>query len=85
MFDATGKIPSGILNGNVNQFGDFDECLGLQGTHGIRGKYCLAYLQLEIIDQSRDDMKYIHRLAHSHYAFRSNLTDVSIPTNQILS
>ncbi|XP_033228277.1 O-acyltransferase like protein-like [Belonocnema kinseyi] len=74
MYDATAKMPSGLLNGNVNQLGDFDECLGVEGSEGIRGKYCLAYLQLDV-DQSRPDLKYLHRLLHSHYAFRSNMTD----------
>ncbi|XP_070515627.1 nose resistant to fluoxetine protein 6 isoform X2 [Cardiocondyla obscurior] len=74
MYDATAKVPSGLLSGNVNQFGDFDECVGVEGKDGIRGQYCLAYLQLDI-DQSRSDLKYLHRLLHSHYAFRSNLTD----------
>jgi hypothetical protein len=76
VYDATAKMPSGLLNGNVNQLGDFDECLGIEGKDGIRGQYCLAFLQLDI-DQSRPDLKYLHRLLHSHYAFRSNLTDVS--------
>ncbi|XP_031833767.2 nose resistant to fluoxetine protein 6 isoform X1 [Nomia melanderi] len=74
MYDATAKMPAGLLNGNVNQFGDFDECIGIQGSEGIRGQYCLAYLQLSI-DESRLDLKHIHRLMHSHYAFRSNITD----------
>ncbi|XP_043275133.1 nose resistant to fluoxetine protein 6 isoform X2 [Venturia canescens] len=74
MFDATAKIPSGLLSGNVNQFGDFDECLGIESDEGIRGQYCLAYLQLEV-DESRPDLKNLHRLLHSHYAFRSNMSD----------
>ena len=76
VYDATAKIPSGLLNGNVNQLGDFDECIGIEGNEGIRGQYCLAYLQLDV-HQSRPDLKYLHRLLHSHYAFRSNVTDVS--------
>ncbi|XP_058797973.1 nose resistant to fluoxetine protein 6-like [Phymastichus coffea] len=74
MYDATAKMPSGLLSGNVNQFGDFDECMGVEGSAGIRGKYCLAYLQLDV-DQSRADLLHLHRLVHSHYAFRSNITD----------
>ncbi|XP_026674907.1 nose resistant to fluoxetine protein 6 isoform X2 [Ceratina calcarata] len=74
MYDATAKIPSGLLNGNVNQFGDFDECIGVQGSEGIQGQYCLAYLELSV-DESRPDLKHLHRLLHSHYAFRSNITD----------
>lgn len=61
VLDSGAKIPSGILNGNVNQFGDFDQCLRVQEpprsrsgnlwdsdsseTTAIQGKYCLAYLQ----------------------------------------
>ncbi|XP_076290207.1 nose resistant to fluoxetine protein 6 isoform X2 [Lasioglossum baleicum] len=74
MYDATAKMPSGLLNGNVNQFGDFDECIGIQGSEGIQGQYCLVYLQLSI-HESRIDLKHIQRLLHSHYAFRSNITD----------
>ncbi|KAK1137721.1 hypothetical protein K0M31_002215 [Melipona bicolor] len=74
MYDATAKIPSGLLNGNVNQFGDFDECIEIEGSDGIQGQYCLAYLQLSI-DKSRLDLNHLHRLIHSHYAFRSNITD----------
>ncbi|XP_024941445.1 nose resistant to fluoxetine protein 6 isoform X2 [Cephus cinctus] len=74
VYDATAKIPSGLLNGNVNQLGDFDECVGIKGSDGIRGKYCLAYLQLDI-DRSRPDLVHLHRLLHSHYAFRSNMSD----------
>ncbi|XP_037067998.1 nose resistant to fluoxetine protein 6-like [Pollicipes pollicipes] len=29
MFDATGKLPDGFLVGNVNVFGNFDECLAI--------------------------------------------------------
>ncbi|XP_029053165.1 O-acyltransferase like protein-like [Osmia bicornis bicornis] len=74
MYDATAKIPSGLLNGNINQFGDFDECVEIQGSEGIQGQYCLTYLQLSI-DESRLDLKHLHRLLHSHYAFRSNISD----------
>lgn len=77
MYDATAKIPSGLLNGNINQFGDFDECIGIQGSEGIQGQYCLAYLHLKI-DESRIDLRHLHRLVHSHYAFKSNITDVSM-------
>ena len=76
MFDATAKMPSGLLNGNVNQLGDFDECVGVEGSEGIRGQYCLTYLQLDV-DESRPDLAGLHRLLHSHYAFRSNVSDVS--------
>lgn len=77
VYDATAKMPSGLLNGNVNQLGDYDECVGVEGEDGVRGRYCLAYLQLDV-DGSRSDLAHLHRLLHSHYAFRSNFSDVSI-------
>ncbi|XP_014232927.1 O-acyltransferase like protein-like [Trichogramma pretiosum] len=74
MFDATAKMPSGLLNGNVNQLGDYDECVGVEGPDQIRGQYCLAYLRLDV-DESRPDLRRLHKLLHSHYAFRSNMSD----------
>ncbi|XP_068082631.1 nose resistant to fluoxetine protein 6-like [Anabrus simplex] len=44
MVDATAKFPVGILQGNLRQLGDFDECVTASGD-GIRGQYCLANLQ----------------------------------------
>ncbi|XP_068083091.1 nose resistant to fluoxetine protein 6 [Anabrus simplex] len=44
MVDATAKFPVGILQGNLRQLGDFDECVTARGG-GIRGQYCLANLQ----------------------------------------
>ncbi|KAK6625957.1 hypothetical protein RUM43_006256 [Polyplax serrata] len=56
MFDASAKLPSGVLQGNINQYGDFDECLSINAVFkkpdpkgdslGIRGKYCLANVDL---------------------------------------
>jgi hypothetical protein len=46
LHDANAKLPSGLLNGNVNQYGDFDQCLRvISPTKSFTGKYCLAYLQ----------------------------------------
>ncbi|KAJ8968010.1 hypothetical protein NQ314_002544 [Rhamnusium bicolor] len=41
MFDATAKLSSGILRGNVNQYGDFDECMELD-----EAQYCLAEIDI---------------------------------------
>lgn len=45
MLDATSKIPSGIFDGTLNAFGDFDQCLAVElptrkGTIEFRGQYC---------------------------------------------
>lgn len=50
MFDAASKIPSGILVGNINDLGMFDECLAIQekknGTE-VNGRYCTYKLGLQ--------------------------------------
>ncbi|KAF5294625.1 hypothetical protein FQA39_LY02757 [Lamprigera yunnana] len=68
MYDATAKWPSGILNGNVNQYGDYDECLSVN-----RAKYCLA----EISAKSMMEEPYnsIKHLIHSHYPFKGTFND----------
>ncbi|KAK4876118.1 hypothetical protein RN001_012540 [Aquatica leii] len=49
MFDALPKIPSGILEGNINDLGTFDECIAINekvGSNNILGKYCLVNIAL---------------------------------------
>ncbi|KPJ10529.1 hypothetical protein RR48_06323 [Papilio machaon] len=71
MFDATAKPPSGILSGNGNQYGDFDECLDIDGA--VRGKYCLASLQVTI--KGDEKLEHLDTLIHSGHYLRSNITD----------
>ncbi|XP_054712749.1 O-acyltransferase like protein-like [Uloborus diversus] len=42
MFDASGKLPNGILNGNVNSLGDYDQCLSVKVPGHFNGQYCLV-------------------------------------------
>ncbi|KAB0798818.1 hypothetical protein PPYR_06698 [Photinus pyralis] len=47
MFDASGKNPSGILEGNFYELGSFDECMSIEETMAedtIIGKYCVGKL-----------------------------------------
>ncbi|CAD7077419.1 unnamed protein product [Hermetia illucens] len=75
MYDSSAHFTSGILNGNVNQFGDFDQCLNVQGPlEDFKGQYCLAYLQPEVPPQYRR-LKKIHNLVQSHNAFISDFHD----------
>lgn len=77
MNDATAKITSGVLNGNINQFGDFDECLNVEAPDGdFQGKYCLAYLQ-PTVSKSLKYTNYLRKLMSSFEAFRTTLDDVS--------
>ncbi|KAK5638733.1 hypothetical protein RI129_013028 [Pyrocoelia pectoralis] len=50
MYDASGKLPSGVLDGNYVELGVFDECLNVatmyrdENETKLSGKYCLGYL-----------------------------------------
>ncbi|KAJ8922593.1 hypothetical protein NQ315_007623 [Exocentrus adspersus] len=47
MLDATAKIQSGILVGNMMHVGNFDECLSIDtaiNNSQINGQYCTAYI-----------------------------------------
>ncbi|CAG4940140.1 unnamed protein product [Colias eurytheme] len=71
MLDATAKLPSGILSGNANQYGDFDECLSIDSA--VRGKYCLASLQVNLAAMGHERLDY---MIHSGHYIRSNVTDM---------
>lgn len=80
MHDSTAKISSGVLNGNVNYFGDFDQCLKVQGpVDDLQGKYCLTYLQASI-PKNMPRLQQLYDLMHSHGAFVSEFDDVSMKT-----
>lgn len=79
MYDSTGKLPSGILNGNINQFGDYEQCLSVaHKPTGIRGKYCLATIFINM-DENYPNKKLtaILDMAQSYKAFHMTHSDVS--------
>ena len=49
VLDATSKIPSGILRGNIVDLGMYDECISVLGNMGgneILGKHCMYSFNL---------------------------------------
>lgn len=76
MIDANAKLPSGILSGNINQLGDFDECLSVVARNNdFRGQYCLASAQLSVPRK----FKYLNRLKKlvlSNEPYKSDFDDV---------
>lgn len=50
MVDASSKSPSGVLDGTVTSFGDYDECLDIE-SKGTRprlfGKHCMANFKFD--------------------------------------
>lgn len=77
VFDASAKLPSGILNGNINQFGDFDQCLIVKSGNGkFQGKHCLATVQLKMSD-NEEHFEALHQLLLSTEPYQSDFEDVS--------
>ncbi|KAH8273460.1 hypothetical protein KR018_002459, partial [Drosophila ironensis] len=89
MHDASGKLNSGILNGNINQPGDFDQCMGIQQAMRrqdqqdqdpqdqddlIRGQYCLAYAQ-PVLPHKSKRLQSFFKLLQSHGPFKSEFND----------
>ncbi|XP_035740471.1 O-acyltransferase like protein-like isoform X1 [Vespa mandarinia] len=52
MYDASVKIPSGIITGNYKQLGNYDECLQVKSDHGISGQSCSATIQFEVAEDN---------------------------------
>ncbi|KAK6625956.1 hypothetical protein RUM43_006255 [Polyplax serrata] len=80
MLDASAKLPSGIISGNLNQFGDFDECISvLGGNQGqkIKGKYCLANIHIKINNENAEEPKIqaLDDAIHSHRMLTNNIFD----------
>ncbi|XP_017789113.1 PREDICTED: nose resistant to fluoxetine protein 6-like, partial [Habropoda laboriosa] len=48
MYDASVKIPAGVITGNYQQLGNYDECLQVRSAHGFTGKACSAKVNFEI-------------------------------------
>ncbi|CAK9804439.1 Nose resistant to fluoxetine protein 6 [Anthophora plagiata] len=48
MYDASVKIPPGVITGNYQQLGNYDECLQVKSGHGFTGKACSATVNFEI-------------------------------------
>ncbi len=43
--DAMGKIPAGVLQGNIRWIGAYDQCLEVQASE-FNGQYCQTGLNL---------------------------------------
>lgn len=86
MLDATGKITSGILRGNINQFGDFDQCMQVKtvvkvtpkNPIRVRGKYCLAHIEMQT---SNKDLRAPLHFAQGRGLWGSHFGNVSSCAN----
>ena len=81
--DASAKLPPGLLNGNVNQYGDIDQCLQVRSPWQggvIKGRYCLTTMALRLSDPHHPLLKHVQQLLQSHDMVHSELDDVSTVT-----
>ena len=64
MVDASSKIPSGILTGNVVDLGMYDECISIRGNFSTeinRGKHC--FYTLDIISAGNVSLPFYPKLS----------------------
>ena len=59
MLDSDGQIPPGLLEGNVNWIGNYEQCLSVKASgknisslgaakHDFDGRYCRAYFKADV-------------------------------------
>ena len=76
--DSTAKLTSGLLNGNINQYGDFDQCLNvISSDKDTQGNYCLAQIK-PTIPKNTPYLKHLKKLLLSNEAFKSDFNDVRL-------
>lgn len=76
MYDSNAKLPSGILHGNVNQYGDFDLCFDSESSDKkFRDQYCLANIQMTVPDDL-SAIKHVKESVVMQEIFKSTMSDV---------
>lgn len=80
MYDASAKLPSGILSGNINQYGDFDQCLSvISANNDFKGQYCLAHIMVSFPKHLKF-FSYLRKLLLSLESYQSKFEDVTNET-----
>lgn len=50
MLDSQAKIPVGVLQGNFIDFGNYDECVGIDEPTGrFRGQHCMLDFNITLV------------------------------------
>ncbi|EFN90006.1 Nose resistant to fluoxetine protein 6 [Harpegnathos saltator] len=57
MYDASAKIPAGVITGNYKQLGNYDECLRVKSNRGFVGQACYASVQFEIMANNSESLR----------------------------
>jgi hypothetical protein len=77
VLDASGHFPTGILSGNVNSFGDFQECLSVVNSEAINGKHCYVEMHPFVNKSTAPYVDYLREHVQSFEIIKSRLEDVS--------
>lgn len=80
MYDASGHFSTGILRGNVNSYGDYEECLSVHNEKlRINGKHCYIEMQ-PFVNGSAEYLNYLRELVQAFEIIKSKISDVrSLP------
>ncbi|KAG9436995.1 nose resistant to fluoxetine protein 6 [Apis mellifera carnica] len=77
MLDSNAKLPSSLLQGNVNQLGDFDQCLNVAARERwngreirIKGRYFLTLIDVDATHPITERLVFVMK---AHNIFLSNL------------
>lgn len=77
VIDSWGKIPSGVLDGNLFEFGAFSQCLNIDRyDEAYKTKYCLAHL---IIDFNGISLSKSYQSKSNHVIWPNNLHAIIEP------
>jgi hypothetical protein len=77
--DSSAKLPSGVFQGNIQQLGDFDQCLGESSSPdgNVNGRYCLTNVQVSLPDEFKF-LRYLKEKRVLVENFRSTLRNVRL-------
>jgi len=57
VYESSSKYPGGILNGEVTEFGNFDQCMRVSSKKfGIYGAYAVANMQFRFADSEKSEV-----------------------------
>jgi hypothetical protein len=70
VYDSAGKLPAGILDGNINQFGNMDQCLQ------SGGRYCLTQIYIKVSEPWHKKLDMIDKRMHSYFLFKGSSNEV---------
>ncbi|XP_011498391.1 PREDICTED: nose resistant to fluoxetine protein 6-like [Ceratosolen solmsi marchali] len=81
MYDASAKIPPGVISGNIQQLGNYDECLQIKTDQNFIAQACSASVQFEILKGPRRSLELDMKDLLLQVAKAANLKNV--PDNSV--